>query len=71
MFYYLLCYVVISFLHTFKLQTPTNTPFDFIIISHVYGGQLSLILRQNQASFSSFNDLLTHELIYMTENHAS
>ncbi len=28
-------------------------------------------IRQKQASFPSFNDSLTHELIYMTENHAS
>lgn len=37
----------------------------------IYSGQLCLLPSQNQANFPSFNDLLTHELIYMTENHAS
>lgn len=32
-----------------------------------YIEQLYLFPRQNQASFPSFNDSLTHELIYMTK----
>lgn len=54
----------------FNLQLPQTRVNRIILSSYLsYTEQLYLFPRQNQASFPSFNDSLTHELIYMTKKN--